>query len=165
MEVRTPSVPLWLQNLVDTFSKRTDPLPATLEDWGNPTAVVTAPANGWEAVVGSKDISFGNLTRPLECIAHISAVSQGDGGYSMVGLNASGAFNQIPEYTSGTDRPFSTTPYAETVGGLSVYISGTKKFVLPVGTTTFRLQARRNTSNARNLNYSHVLVVPTRWAD
>lgn len=162
MDVRTPSVPLWLQNLVGDLGRRTEPLPPTLEDWPHPDAIITAPVNAWEPISGSKDVSFGELSRPLECVAHFSAISDGTtGAYSMIGVNVTGELTELPEFTAGTTSPFSTTPFSVTPGS----ISGFKKFVLPIGTSTFRISARRNGNVARYTNYAHLLVTPVRWAD
>lgn len=159
MEVRVPSIPLVLEERLNNLQ-----LPPVLQDFGASTAVIDTAATVWGPVPGTVDLSFGELDRPLEVVAHYGGVSVGaTGGYSMVGVDVTGALDVDPDkLPDGTVR-FAFTPFSTSTD--NVHVSGSKPFVLPVGTTNFRLSFRRNTAVARNLNYSHLIVVPVRWLE
>lgn len=159
MEVRVPSIPLVLEERLNDLA-----LPPVIQDFGNDATSITADPGVWAAVPGSVDITFGELERSLEVVAHFGGISVGTtGGYSMVGVDTTGALDVDPDKLPNGTVKFAYAPFSSATE--NVHISGTKSFILPVGTTNFRLSSRRNTAVARSLNYSQLMVVPVRWVE
>lgn len=113
---------------------------------------LTAPVNTWRDVSGLPGITI-TLGRPLLIRIDYGAMVKGTSGYTMIGINITGAtVCEEMSIAPGEPAVFGThTPFTQSTTDTS--INGFKTIRLNPGTTVIRMRARRNQTGTHTVNY------------